>query len=240
MDRGILNFFKDGKDLGQAVCQPELKTGKLFPFIQIQEVALLSIFHPTVYPLYRDPVIAKEEEIKEPEPQPRRLSATKKKSSVEMPPPKSKKKQIRQSYKEMRKSLTKKQAKILQKKGYNPSDRSSYVSKQSSQMSSVYIPPQTFLNQNELSWNNLSNIDRVTKKTSDQGMDSLILNEKIEFEKRQMQLKDAHLQQIRDSHKKKEEEAKQQDNFYAIDKVSDSVDVNVQDLDMNNLILQKN
>ena len=80
MDRGILSFFKDGKDLGQAVCQPELKTGKLFPFIQIQEVALLSIFHPSIYPQYRDPVIAKEEEIKEPEPQPRRLSATKKKS----------------------------------------------------------------------------------------------------------------------------------------------------------------
>ena len=32
MDRGIINFFKDGKDLGQAFCSEDLKKGLLFPF----------------------------------------------------------------------------------------------------------------------------------------------------------------------------------------------------------------
>ena len=57
MDRGMINFFKDGKDLGQAFCQPELKQGPLFPFIQVQEVSELSIFHPSVYPKLKDPVL---------------------------------------------------------------------------------------------------------------------------------------------------------------------------------------
>ena len=35
MDRGIINFFKDGRDLGQAFCNPEIKQGTFFPFVQI-------------------------------------------------------------------------------------------------------------------------------------------------------------------------------------------------------------
>lgn len=33
MDRGIINFFKDGMDLGQAFVQQELKYGTLYPFV---------------------------------------------------------------------------------------------------------------------------------------------------------------------------------------------------------------
>ena len=33
MDRGIISFFKDGKDLGIAFCMPQLKQGKLYPFV---------------------------------------------------------------------------------------------------------------------------------------------------------------------------------------------------------------
>lgn len=34
MDRGIISFYKDGNDLGQAFVMPELKQGTLYPFIQ--------------------------------------------------------------------------------------------------------------------------------------------------------------------------------------------------------------
>lgn len=33
-DRGSINFFKDGVDLGQAFVTPELKKGHFYPFIQ--------------------------------------------------------------------------------------------------------------------------------------------------------------------------------------------------------------
>jgi len=33
MDRGILNFYKDGNDLGTAFVSPELKEGEFYPFI---------------------------------------------------------------------------------------------------------------------------------------------------------------------------------------------------------------
>lgn len=56
MDRGIVNFFKDGKDLGTAFCMPQLKEGKLYPFVQLQEVCAMSVFHPTVYPKFKDPI----------------------------------------------------------------------------------------------------------------------------------------------------------------------------------------
>lgn len=56
MDRGIVNFFKDGIDLGQAFVLPELKYGTLYPFVQIQQICEISIFHPFVYPQYRPPV----------------------------------------------------------------------------------------------------------------------------------------------------------------------------------------
>ena len=61
MDRGIINFFKDGQDLGQAFVLPELKYGTLYPFIQIQQVCKISLFHPFVYPQYRPPVPVEEQ-----------------------------------------------------------------------------------------------------------------------------------------------------------------------------------
>ena len=56
MDRGIINFFKDGKDLGQAFCQPQLKKGSLFPFMQVQDISEVSVFHKSVYPKLKDPI----------------------------------------------------------------------------------------------------------------------------------------------------------------------------------------
>jgi hypothetical protein len=35
MDRGTLNFYKDGNDLGQAFIHPTLKEGEFYPFIQV-------------------------------------------------------------------------------------------------------------------------------------------------------------------------------------------------------------
>ena len=55
-DRGIINFFKDGNDMGQAFVDPEIKKGEFFPFIQTQCPCQISIFHPFVYPAYRPPV----------------------------------------------------------------------------------------------------------------------------------------------------------------------------------------
>lgn len=56
MDRGIVNFFKDGMDLGQAFVAQELKYGTLYPFVQVQQACEISIFHPFVYPAYRPPL----------------------------------------------------------------------------------------------------------------------------------------------------------------------------------------
>ena len=36
MDRGTLNFFKDGVDLGPAFIDRALKTHALYPFVQVQ------------------------------------------------------------------------------------------------------------------------------------------------------------------------------------------------------------
>ena len=33
IDRGIISFYKDGHDLGQAFVAPELKEGELYPFV---------------------------------------------------------------------------------------------------------------------------------------------------------------------------------------------------------------
>ena len=55
MERGVISFFKDGQDLGQAFVANELKYGDYFPFIQTNEEVSLSIFHPFVYPCYRPP-----------------------------------------------------------------------------------------------------------------------------------------------------------------------------------------
>jgi len=56
MQRGIINFYKDGYDLGQAFVETRLKFGELYPFIEVQEDCELSIFHPFVYPAYRPPL----------------------------------------------------------------------------------------------------------------------------------------------------------------------------------------
>jgi len=75
MDLGAIWFFKDGKDLGLAFLQLDLKQGMFFPFIQVQEKCKLSIFHPSVYPLFKDPIEEeqkRQQRIQEPEPQPRR------------------------------------------------------------------------------------------------------------------------------------------------------------------------
>lgn len=55
MDRGIINFFKDSIDLGQACLDPELKKGKLHPFIISYQKCEISIFHPFVYPKFQAP-----------------------------------------------------------------------------------------------------------------------------------------------------------------------------------------
>ena len=33
MDRGAINFFKDGNDLGPAFVAPHIKDGEMFPFV---------------------------------------------------------------------------------------------------------------------------------------------------------------------------------------------------------------
>jgi hypothetical protein len=36
MDRGVISFFKDGNDLGEAFVSPDLKEGEIFPFVHTQ------------------------------------------------------------------------------------------------------------------------------------------------------------------------------------------------------------
>ena len=55
-DRGIINFFINGNDLGQAFVDPMIKKGDYFPFVQTYCLCEISIFHPFVYPAYRPPV----------------------------------------------------------------------------------------------------------------------------------------------------------------------------------------
>ena len=52
-DRGIVNFYKDGEDLGQAFVDSAIKRGGIYPFVQTQCHCELSVFHPSVYPAYR-------------------------------------------------------------------------------------------------------------------------------------------------------------------------------------------
>jgi hypothetical protein len=54
MDRGAINFFKDGQDLGPAFVAPHIKEGNMYPFIHTQIQCKLSIFHPSVYPWFED------------------------------------------------------------------------------------------------------------------------------------------------------------------------------------------
>ena len=67
MQRGIIRFFKDGYDLGQAFVDTRLKFGDLYPFVETQEACEPSIFHPFVYPAYRPPVPEGEELTHNPE-----------------------------------------------------------------------------------------------------------------------------------------------------------------------------
>ena len=50
MDRGIINFYKDGYDLGQAFAEDELCEGGLYPIIQTKVKCDFSVFHPSVWP----------------------------------------------------------------------------------------------------------------------------------------------------------------------------------------------
>ena len=50
VERGTINFYKDGNDLGLAFSGSFLTGDYFFPFIQVQEECKLSIFHPYVYP----------------------------------------------------------------------------------------------------------------------------------------------------------------------------------------------
>lgn len=55
MDRGYMNFYKDTHDMGQAFVSLELKYGDFHPFIQANCKCKISLFHPVVYPAYREP-----------------------------------------------------------------------------------------------------------------------------------------------------------------------------------------
>lgn len=50
MDRGLLHFFKDGHDLGQAFAMEELTSGSFVPFLQTETACKLEVFHPHIYP----------------------------------------------------------------------------------------------------------------------------------------------------------------------------------------------
>ena len=55
IDRGMINFYKDGNDLGSAFIMKEIQDGYLYPFIQLQVEIQMSIFHPFCYPEYIPP-----------------------------------------------------------------------------------------------------------------------------------------------------------------------------------------
>lgn len=52
MDRGVISFFKDGKDLGEAFVSPDIKEGEFFPLIHTQIQCMVSVFHPSVFPWF--------------------------------------------------------------------------------------------------------------------------------------------------------------------------------------------
>ena len=49
-DRGCMNFFKDGNDLGLAYVQEELREGEFFPFVRTMCPAKLTLFSPKQFP----------------------------------------------------------------------------------------------------------------------------------------------------------------------------------------------
>ena len=68
-DRGVLNFYKDGEDLGPAFVTGELRIGNYYPFFRIRTKARLSIFSPKQYPWYYEvpvePVMPQEPTLEE-------------------------------------------------------------------------------------------------------------------------------------------------------------------------------
>jgi hypothetical protein len=52
MDRGFINFFKDGNDLGWAFKNEGIKLKKLYPFVQTRVQCKFHLFHPTTHPIY--------------------------------------------------------------------------------------------------------------------------------------------------------------------------------------------
>lgn len=56
-DRGFINFYKDGNDLGQAFVHAHIKHGDLVPLLVTQCECSLTIFHPSVFPLAAAPPV---------------------------------------------------------------------------------------------------------------------------------------------------------------------------------------
>ena len=54
MDRGVISFFKDGRDLGEAFVSPDIKEGEFFPLVHTQVQCMISVFHPSVFPWFEN------------------------------------------------------------------------------------------------------------------------------------------------------------------------------------------
>ena len=78
----------------------------------------------------------------------------------------------------------------------------------------------------------------MDKKSVDSSHDSFL--DKLKLEKFQIQEQDNLLQQVRESHRLKEEQAEKDEQFYSVTKVDEDLEINVLELDMNKLIIQKN
>ena len=138
---------------------------------------------------------------------------------------------IRQSFKEARKSLTRKQQKILQRKEEERKRQEQPKYGQSTSLSSKQH--QNKSNSLGLSWNEVSAIGK-SKDTHDSFL------ERMQEERRWLQIKDMQMEQVRDSHREKELGVKQKEQFYSDSSISDSIGINLNELNMNNLIRQKN
>jgi hypothetical protein len=51
-DRGVLNFYKDGQDLGPAFVDVALTNGEFFPFLRVKQKLKLEVFSPKQYEWY--------------------------------------------------------------------------------------------------------------------------------------------------------------------------------------------
>ena len=53
-DRGCINFFKDGNDLGPAYIMDELKEGEFYPLLRTQIKCKIQIFSDKLHPWIND------------------------------------------------------------------------------------------------------------------------------------------------------------------------------------------